>query len=225
MTVSLIRTILLYAIIIFAIRLMGKRQISELQTSELVVTLLISDIASIPMQNVDLPILSGLIPIAILVTCEIILSSLMLKSSKFRKFICGKPVILINDGKLDQKAMKDLRISTEDLFEQLRQLDVLSINDISYAIVETNGKISIIKKPSKQQVEAGMLGISEPDGGIETVIVSDGEISKSSLSICNLSEEWLLKVISKKQLKLNDIFIMTANKNKEFTIIKKEVVK
>ena len=225
MTVSLIRTILLYAIIIFAIRLMGKRQISELQTSELVVTLLISDIASIPMQNVDLPILSGLIPIAILVTCEIILSSLMLKSSKFRKFICGKPVILINDGKLDQKAMKDLRISTEDLFEQLRQLDVLSINDISYAIVETNGKISIIKKPSKQQVEAGMLGISEPDGGIETVIVSDGEISKSSLSICNLSEEWLLKTISKKHLKLNDIFIMTANKNKEFTIIKKEVIK
>ena len=111
MTVSLIRTLVLYIVIILAIRLMGKRQISELQTSELVVTLLISDLAAIPMQNTGLPMFSGLIPIAVLVSSEILISTFMLKNSKFRRFICGKPVVLINDGKLDQKKMKDLRLS------------------------------------------------------------------------------------------------------------------
>ncbi len=225
MIVSLIRTILLYVIIILAIRLMGKRQISELQTSELVVTLLISDIASIPMQDSGIPIFSGLIPIIILVVCEIVLSTIMLKSGKFRRFICGRPVVVINDGKIDQKSMKDLRMSTEDLSEQLRQLDIFNLEDIAFAIVETNGKMSIMKKPSKQQVDAGMLGINPPDNGIETVVISDGEISEFSLSLCKLSESWVKKILREKNIDINDVFIMTADKNKNFNIIKKEDIK
>lgn len=225
MIVSLIRTILLYIVVILAVRLMGKRQISELQTSELVVTLLISDIASIPMQDSGMPIFSGLIPIIILVVCEIILSALMLKNGKFRKFICGKPVVIINDGKIDQKAMKDLRMSTEDLSEQLRQLDAFNIEDVAFAIVETNGKMSITKKPSKQQVDASMLGLNVPNNGIETVVISDGEISDFSLSLCNLSENWLRNTLKEKNINIEDIFIMTADKNKNFNIIKKEDLK
>ena len=140
------RTIFLYITIIVAIRLMGKRQIGDLQTSELVVTLLISDIASMPMENIGKPLLSGLLPIFILVACEIFLSLLMLKHSKLRRAVCGKPIVIINKGKICQSEMKMLRMSVEDLFEQLRQNEVFSLNDVLYAIVETNGKMSILKK-------------------------------------------------------------------------------
>ena len=137
MVISLIRAILLYIIIIIAIRIMGKRQISELQTSELVVTLLISDIAAIPMQNTAQPLLSGFIPIFVLVICEIIASCLMVKSAKFRRFICGKPIIVINDGKVDQTQMRRLRMTIEDLSEELHQLDIFNIQEVAYGIVET----------------------------------------------------------------------------------------
>lgn len=223
MTVSLIRTFVLYSVIILAIRLMGKRQISELQTSELVVTLLISDIASIPMQNADIPIFSGLIPIAVLVSSEIFISTIMLKSSKFRKFICGKPAILINDGKIDQKKMKDLRMTIDDLEEQLRQLDVESIDDIAYAIVETNGKLSVLKKPDKQQPDNSFFNIQTVDKGMETVLIKDGELSEFSLNFYNLTKDWVYNILKEKKLELKDIFIMTVNKNKDYNIIKKEV--
>ena len=222
MTISFVRTLLLYIVIIVAVRLMGKRQISELQTSELVVTLLISDIASIPMQDTGQPLASGLIPIAVLVMCEIFVSAMMLKSSKFRKMVCGRPLIVINDGKVDQKEMRRLRMSTEDLAEQLRQKDVFSFEDVAYAIVETNGKMSVIKKPDKEQPTAGMLGVALPDTGIETVVISDGVISDFSLSLCSKSLDWLDGVLRGKNLRADEIFIMTANRKGDFNIIKKD---
>lgn len=223
MAISFIRTIILYIVIILAVRLMGKRQISELQTSELVVTLLMSDIAAIPMQNAALPIATGVIPIIVLIACEILISTFMLKSSGFRRFICGKPAVLINDGKLDQKKMKELRIGIEDLEEELRQLEVASISDVSYAIVETNGKLSVVKKPEKQQVDASMLNVQMEDNGIETVVVRDGKLSPFCLKLCNLSEKWVRDTLAKQNTDIEDIFIMTANKNKDFNIIKREV--
>jgi len=222
LTISFIRTLLLYIVIIVAVRLMGKRQISELQTSELVVTLLISDIASIPMQDTGQPLASGLIPIAVLVMCEILFSCLMLKSSKFRRIVCGRPLIVINDGKVNQSEMRRLRMTTEDLVEQLRQKDVFSIEDVAYAIVETNGKMSVIKKPDKEQPTAGMLGVALPDTGIETVVISDGVISDFSLQLCNKSKDWLEGVLRGKNIKADSIFIMTANKKGDFNIIKKD---
>ncbi len=204
---------------------MGKRQISELQTSELVVTLLISDIASIPMQDSGQPLASGFIPILVLVMCEIVVSGLMLKSSKFRKMVCGRPLIVINDGKVDQKEMRRLRMTTEDLVEQLRQKDVFSIEDIAYAIVETNGKMSVIKKPDKEQPTAGMLGVALPDTGIEAVVISDGVISDFSLKLCSKSREWLDGVLRGKNVKPEEIFIMTANRTGDFNIIKKDEYK
>jgi uncharacterized membrane protein YcaP (DUF421 family) len=221
-TISFIRTLLLYIVIIVAVRLMGKRQISELQTSELVVTLLISDIASIPMQDTGQPLASGLIPIAVLVMCEILISAIMLKSTKFRKLICGRPIIVINDGKVNQIEMRRLRMTTEDLVEQLRQKDVFSFEDVAYAIVETNGKMSVIKKPDKEQPTAGMLGVALPDTGIETVVISDGVISDFSLKLCNKSTDWLDGVLRGKNIDADQIFIMTANRKGDFNIIKKD---
>lgn len=149
MLISIIRTIVLYAFVIFAIRIMGKRQISDMQPSELVATLIISNIASLPMQNTSQPFFSGVIPVVILVALEIITSAFMLKSSKFRRLVCGNPIVVIRDGVILQNQMRRLRLSNEDLFTQLRQQDVFNIEDIQYCIVETNGSISVLKKPEK----------------------------------------------------------------------------
>ena len=211
MTISLIRTLLLYVMIIAAVRIMGKRQISELQTSELVVTLLISDIAAIPMQNTGQPLSSGIIPILVLVSCEIAASFFMVKNSRFRKLVAGKPQVVINNG-------------TVDLSEQLRQMNVFSIQDVAYAIVETNGKLSVMKKPEKDQVSASMLGIAVPDHGIDAVVISDGELSKFSLELCHLTEEWVMGVLNGQNLRLEDVFIMTANPKKNYYLIRKDEV-
>ena len=222
MIISLIRTFLLYLVIIFAVRLMGKRQISELQTSELVVTLLISDIASIPMQNTGQPLVSGLVPIFTLVAIEIILSVMMLKSGRFRKVICGRPIVVINDGKIQQSELRRLRMTTEDLFEDMRQNSIVSISDVAYAIVETNGKLSVVKKPGKDSVTPDMLQLVVPDTGIETVVISDGVISETSAKLCKKSVAWVEGVLKGKNLTADQVFLMTANTAGDFQIIKKE---
>lgn len=225
MAISLIRTILLYILIIFALKVMGKRQISELQTSELVVTLLISNIAAIPMQNTGQPLISGVVPIIVLIAFEVIVSIIMLKNSKFRKLICGSPIVVINNGKVMQNELKMLRMTIEDLFEELRQMDVFSLDDVSYAIVETNGKLSVLKKTDKQPPDASSLGVVVPDNGIDAVVISDGEISDFSLSLCGLSKDWIDGVLKGQNININDVFIMTANKNKQYNIIRKELKK
>ena len=219
MIIASIRTILLYIIIIFAVRMMGKRQISEMQTSELVITLLMSNIASIPMQDTDQSMLSGVIPIMILLVCEILISYLMLKKSSIRRIICGKPVIVINNGKIEQQAMKELRISTEDLYEQLRQKDVFDINEVAYAVLETNGKMSVFKKSVFEAVTPKDLEIKKDENILQVVIVSDGEIAKSSMKICSLGTNWLYDTLKKENVSLKDVFIMTADKYKNYQII------
>lgn len=222
MAISFIRTMLLYIVVVAAVRLMGKRQISELQTSELVVTLLISNLASVPMQDTGQPLVSGLIPIAVLVICEITVSGLMLKHKRLRSVICGKPVIVIRDGQVKQGEMRSLRMTTDDLCEQLRQKDVFSIRDVAYAIVETNGKMSVVKKPDKEQPTAGPLGVALPDKGLETVIISDGVVSDFSLALCRQDRRWMENVLNSLGVALPDVFLMTANAGGDYFLVKKE---
>ncbi len=222
MIISAIRAILLYIIIIFAMRMMGKRQISEMQTSELVITLLMSNIASIPMQDTEQSMLSGIIPMMVLLVCEIFISYLMLKKSGIRRLICGKPIIVINDGTVDQQAMKELRISTEDLYEQLRQKDVFDISEVAYAILETNGKMSVFKKSIYSPLTAGDLEMQKEDSILKVTVISDGEIAKSSLKVCGLGTNWLYETLKSENIALKDVFIMTADKYKNYSIIKKE---
>ncbi len=222
MAISFVRTLLLYIVIVAAVRLMGKRQISELQTSELVVTLLISNLASVPMQDTGKPLVGGLVPISVLVICEIFASGLMVKNGFFRRMICGRPIIVIYNGEVQQREMRRLRMTTEDLFEQLRQKDVFSIRDVAYAIVETNGKLSVIKKPDKEQPTAGMLNAVQPDTGLETVVISDGQLSDVSLALCGKNRNWVENVLNKEGLLLPDIFLMTANAKGDYFIVRKE---
>ena len=222
MVISIIRTCLLYLIILIAVRIMGKRQISEMQTSELVIMLLMSNIATIPMQDTEQSMLSGVVPIMILLVCEILLSYLMLKNTRVRKLVCGKPVVVINNGRIDQKAMCELRMSTEDLMEQLRQKDIFNIDDVAFAIVETNGMVSILKKTENDLPTNKDLAVKKKPSELKVTVISDGEISRSSLQLCAWSEKNILDTLSREKTDLKDVFLMIADKSGDYTIIRKE---
>ena len=151
MAISFIRTVILYLLVITGLRIMGKRQIGEMQPSELVVAIMISDIAAIPMQEVGIPLMSGIIPIFTLIVMEILLSQLSLKNKKFRRLMTGKPNVVIHNGKILKSEMKKIRFNMDDLNEQLRIQGYTRISDINFAILETNGQLSIIPKPKKSQ--------------------------------------------------------------------------
>lgn len=219
MIISIIRTIILYAFVIFAIRLMGKRQISELQPTELVITMIISDIAAIPMQDASIPLLSGIVPVLILVALEIAASVFMMKSSKFRKLLCGSPIVVIRDGEILQSQMRRLRLTTEDLCVQLRQQNVFSIEEVQYCIVETNGDVSVIQKPQFRQPTALDMGIEIEDNKIETVVISDGRILDNSLKLCQKTDKDVRNILNKEQTKLSDVFLMTLDALGKYNII------
>ncbi len=209
-------------LIIFAVRIMGKRQLSELQPSELVVTLIIADIASIPMEDNSRPLLSGLVPMLILVALEIIVSVLMMKIPRFRKVICGSPVMIIEDGKLHQNEMKRLRITTEDLCVQLRQQGIFSLGDVEYCIAETNGKLSVLQKPDKRNPSAENLNITIDDTGIEAVVINDGQFLNNSIRLSRTNIKHLNKILKREKTALKDVFIMTIDCSGKYTIIKKD---
>ncbi len=221
MLITIIRTVILYVFVILAVRLMGKRQLSDLQPSELVVTLLIADLASLPMESTDKPILLGIVPTLILVACEILVSVFMMKNSFFRRLICGSPVTVIEDGKILRDKMMSLRLTTEDLCVQLRQLGIFSLEDVEYCIVETNGKLSVLQKPSKRNPTAEDLNVKVSDTGLEVVVINDGEYLESSMKINNTSIDEIKNILKKEKTDLKDVFIMTYNKNGDYRIIKK----
>lgn len=223
MIISIIRTILLYAFVVLAVRLMGKRQISEMQSSELVITLIVSEIAAIPMQNTSQPLLSGIIPVMVLVALEIAASVLMMKSGKFRKMMCGSPIVVIRDGKILQNEMRRLRLTTEDLCVQLRQQDIFSIEDVQYCIVETNGKVSVLEKPQKRTPSADDLKVKIKDNKIETVVVSDGQILDNSLKLCGKNKDDVYKILKSEHTRLKDVFLMTLDALGKYNIVQKEV--
>ncbi len=213
MLVTFIRTIILYIVICFSLRIMGKRQIGELQPTELVVTILISNIATLPIEDTNIPLFGGLVPIFVLVCLEVFSSILGIKSRAARKLICGNPAFIIKDGEIDQKMLKTLRFSIDDLFEGLREQEIFSLSEVKYAIVETTGKISVLKNNNAKG------NIASPP----VIIVSDGKIVPEGIDFCNVTREWVEKKISQKNHLIQDIFIMTCNREKQYNIIKRMI--
>ena len=224
MLIAIVRTLILYIFIIAALRLMGKRQISDMQPSELVVTLVVSDIASLPMQNTSQPLLSGMIPVMVLVGLEILTSVLMMKSRTVRKLVCGNPVVVIEDGRLLQKQMKRLRMTNSDLMEQLRQQNVFSLDDVQYCIVETNGALSILEKPEKRVPNAEEAGVKVEDNKPEAVVVSDGKLLREGLSMCQKDERKVVNILSENHIPMGSVFLMTMDGSGAYRIIRKEEV-
>ena len=211
MAVSLLRTFLMYGAILLSVRVMGKRQISQLQTSELVATLLLSELAVLPIQQQDQPLWTGLIPMGALVLCEVGASWGMLKSGAFRRLVCGRPMVVVERGKILQGQMRRLRMTTEDLLEQLRQNNVFYLEEVAYAIIETNGMMSVIKYPESDPLTPKPAGV-----------VSDGEISDHSLKLCGKDRAWVEAKAREAGLRIEDIFLMTARGDGGCKIVVKE---
>lgn len=222
MIAILARTVVLYLAVIVGVRIMGKRQIGELQANELVVTILISELAAIPLQDMGRPVSNGLVAIFALILLELLMSAIALKSSKARRVLSGTPIIVIRDGRIDQKAMRDLRMTVDDLMESLRQQDVFYVEDVNYAIVETNGKVSVLLKPEKIPANAQMVGAVPPSSGLPCVVVNDGVIQPKSLQCVQMTEEDVQCALKKKHLSLKEVFIMIADNTDDFIIIRKE---
>lgn len=221
MSIFFLRTLLLYVIIIFSLRIMGKRHLGELQPSEFVVAIMISNIATLPIEDLNIPLVAGIVPILALVSFEVIVSSIGLKCKAMRKLISGNPIILIRDGEIDQAKLRELRYSLDDLMEQLRSKDVFDISEVAFAIVETTGQLSVFHKFASQNATAGMLNIPEPSCGSSPpmVIVSDGEIVPDGLNYCNLREEWLKKALNTQGVDLQDVFLMTCNRAANYHLV------
>ncbi len=222
MAVTLIRAVILYAIIIFLIRLMGKRQIGELQPSELVITILISEIASIPMENNSIPVLNSVVALFVLVAFEILTSAAGVKSNKLRTFMQGHPVIVIRDGVIDMKALKKLRMTVNDLVSALRQKDVFEISQVSYAVFETNGKISILLKPDYRNSTAADVNAFQPDSGMPFAVICDGEIIEDAVKECSFDETRIKKLAISNGVPICEILIMTVDADGKVFIARKE---
>ncbi|MCD8095841.1 MAG: DUF421 domain-containing protein [Ruminococcus sp.] len=223
MLIVLLRAVILYIVIIFCIRLMGKKQLGELQPSELVVTIMLSNIATLPIEDINIPIAMGLVPIFTIVCLDVFFSYLSLSSRKFRRVLCGSPKIIISDGVLDQKTMKKLRFTVDDLFEALRAEQVFDISEAQLAVVETTGKISVYVKKSEQPPSRSDLNICSDSKNPPQLVIDDGEILDKALEIINVDSDWLKNTLEKEGIKLSEVFIMTCDGNKNYNIIRKEI--
>ena len=222
MPVPLIRAVIVYVTVVACVRIMGKRQIGELQPSELVITILISEIAVIPMQGPDLPLINSIVPLLILVSLEIITSAISIKSQKFRNIMQGNSLIIIRNGVLDQKQIKRLRFSVEDILEALRKKDIFNIEDVLYAIVETDGEISVMIKPEKQAITSEMLGMDAKNEGIHITIVDDGIVMKDQFQECKMDIKKFNEILNDNHINIKEILLMTADSGGNINIIKKE---
>lgn len=205
-------------------RIMGKRQLGELQPSELVVTIIVSNIASLSLEDTNVPLLGSVIPIFMLVCCEYIVSIISLKSQKLRKFITGNPRIVIRDGDIDQKEMKNLRWSIDDLMEQLRVGNVFDVAEVSLAIVETSGSLTIYKKFAEREVTCGLAGLTAPPeaDAATMVVISDGTVIDQALRYCRVDLDWLEKELGKQKIGVKDVFLMTCDRQRKYSVARYE---
>lgn len=222
MLITFIRAIVLYILVLVVMRLMGKREIGQLQPFELAIAIMIADLASIPMTNTGTPIFKGIIPILGLLLMHLIISVINLKSIKLRELICGKPSILIYRGKIDEKMLKKERFTINELQERLRGNNIVNIGDVEYAILETNGEITIIQKPNKRNLIPEDLGIEPEYEGIPYDLVIDGVVMKDNLNKIGKNYEWLKKEVQKFGIKPEDALIVTLDGKSQFFCQKKD---
>lgn len=220
-----IRSIILYGATMVSIRCMGRRQIGELQPSEFAITILISNIATVAIENIDQPLSYGIIPMLIIVLIDILVSYIGLKNRWFRKWISGRPKIIVYNGKIDQTQLKRLRYTIDDLMESMRGQGIFNLEEIQYAIAETTGKISFYQKYPYRTTTNQDLNLNHGQSSINPpiVIVSDGKFIESTFNTLNLSKDWLYTLLDEKHLTIQDIFLMTADDLGNTNIVTKTI--
>ena len=227
MFVVLIRTVVLYLFIVAGIRLLGKHQIGELEPSELVLTLIIADLASVPMQDNGIPLLSGLIPIVVLLSLSTILSVLCTKSIRFRALLCGRPSIVVQDGRVLPTELKRNHLTIDELLEELRIQGYTDLTAIKYALLETNGQLSVLPNASEKPVTAAQMGLTPQDPGLPVVLVSDGRLLEHNLKGLGYEGIWLEKQLASHGLtSCRQAFLLTVDETgTTYCVPKKEAAK
>ena len=213
MFLAYVRTIILYLVLIAVIRLMGKRQIGQMEPSEFVVTMLVANLASIPMQDGSIPLFSGLVPILTVLGAELVLSVLCLRSIRLRQLLCGKPVILIENGKILQGNLRKTRITLDELTGHLREKDVLDLRAVQFAILETNGNLSVFPYPKEKPASAKDAGIQVGKQSLPITIVSDGRVLSKNLQLSKKDIHWLKRVLDSRNASVESTWLLTVDQN------------
>ncbi len=222
MLLSYVRTVILYLILIAVIRMMGKRQVGQMEPSEFVVTMLVANLASIPMQDGGIPLHSGLVPILTVLGLELVLSSVSLYSIRFRRLLCGKPVILIENGRILRQSLRKTRITLDELTGQLREKDVLDIRTVQYAILETNGNLSVFPFSKERPASAREAGIRAREQFLPVTIVTDGKIYPDNLRTAGKDRSWIDQILRQHNTTLKDTFLLTVDKQDKVFFLGKE---
>ena len=222
MLVSYLRTAVLYLVLIFAIRLMGKRQIGQMEASEFVVTMLVANLAAIPMQDGAIPLYSGLLPILVVLGMELVLSGLLLHSVVLRKLLCGKPVILIRDGKVDLPNLRRTRVSLDELCGHLREKSVLDIRTVQYAILDTYGNLSVFPYPKFSPASAKDAGVKARPQSLPITLIVVGQVLKQNLILAGKQEDWVKKELEKQGLRQEDALYLSVDSRDQVILLRKE---
>lgn len=193
MAVIFVRTIVIFLVLMLLMRIMGKRQLGELQISELVVSVLTADLAAIPMQDVGIPLINGIVPIVVLFACELIISDFGLRSVRFRAIVCGKPCVLIKDGKILQRHMRRCRFTIDDLSEELRSKSITDVSRVQFAVLETDGTLSTILYPAEAPLTASLMGVEVQPLGFPYTIIDSGRVLSNNLTLSGHNASWLQK--------------------------------
>ena len=212
MLTSYLRTILLYLVLLGAIRFMGKRQIGQMEASEFVVAMLVADLAAIPMQDVAIPLYAGLVPILTVLGAELVLAGICLRSIRFRRLLCGKPVILIENGRILQKNLRRTRVTIDELMGHLREKDVLDVRTVQYAILETNGNLSVFPYPAEVAPSAKDLQIHPKERYLPITIVSDGALLDENLALSGRNGDWLKKTLGDYRATVAGTWLLSVDK-------------
>lgn len=212
MIVVFIRVLIIYITVLVFLRLMGKRQIGEMQPYEVVITLIIADLATLPMSDSNIPLLHGILPLAILVLIHFSITFLTRKNIKIRRIMSGRPIVVISPKGLEYQAFKDLNINIDDLMEMLRQNGYYSFDQVLYAIIETNGKISVIPKSENAPATAQDVGVKNPPAKLPSIVVSDGKMMKTQMKEVNIDDKKLSKILEHLNIKsINDLIILSID--------------
>ena len=211
MLITFFRAVILYILVLFVMRLMGKREIGQLQPFELAISIMIADLASIPMTDTGIPISNGIIPILGLLLMHLLISLLNMKSMKSREILCGKPSILVYRGKINEKALKKERFTINELQERLRGKDVVNLGDVEYAILETSGEVTVIQKPEKRNTIPEDFGITPDYEGIPYDLVIDGKIMYKNLEALGKNYTWLKKEVGKFKMNPEEALVVTLD--------------
>ena len=217
------RTIVLYLLLLVVIRLMGKRQVGQMEPSEFVVTMLVANLASIPMQDGGIPLFSGVVPIVTVLGAELVLSALALKNIRLRKLLCGKPVILIENGNILQKNLRKTRITMDELTGHLREKDVLDLNSVQYAILETNGNLSVFPYPKEMPASAKDAGVQVRKQSLPITIISDGSLMAENLKEAKKDMGWVQRVLQEKDAALSDTWLLMVDSEDHIIFLRKEL--